>query len=64
MPIASSDFRVLGNLEAAPTGNLNPKCADTKLKLNGFRLPSQNMFLHQKYTHTGLAFQARFWNWE
>lgn len=50
MPIASSDFRALGNLEAAPTGNLNPKCAETKLKLNGFRLLSQHM--HQKCTHT------------
>lgn len=42
MPVAGSDFRVLGNLEAAPTGSANPKCTETKFKLNGFSLLSQN----------------------
>lgn len=39
MPIAGSDFRAPGNLEAAPTGkSVNLKCTETKLKWNGFRL--------------------------
>lgn len=51
MPIAGSDFRALGNLEAAPTGSANPKCTETKLKLNGFRLPSQKTALADCTTH-------------